>query len=330
VPRIIPRPADIDVDILREMYRSGGVTIAGIDPRLNASRLADRLGVSRARVTSRLKEWASYGLIERYDVWPNPALVGRIGFSLDVRLADRTRKPELLERIALVEGIVGGIDFVGDYLTFQFVVRSEEEIGRTARLVAGLAGVHEVGEPVRWAELPPRRALTPLDVRILHVLRAYPTAPLATIARHVGVSSRTITTRYGRLVQDLAVWFVPVLDFRALAQPVLSLNIGLAGGEHHAPTMRALRKEYPRSLEFVRVPFGPRLPENVAVVFVLLESAARTEELETFVRGLPGVLSVELLTLIRVLGFPGTFDRVMGDAWGPAATPRAAPRAPTR
>ena len=310
-PEIIPRPADIDIDILREMYRSRGVTVAGVDPRLKASRISQRLNVSRGRVDSRLKEWTRYGLLQRFDVWPNPALLERVGFTVDVRASDRFRKEELIERVGLIDGAVGGIDFAGEWFSAQFVVPNEREADRRTELLRGLAGVAEVGSPILWARLEPTRRLTPLDLRIVRVLRQFPTQPLSTIARHVGVSTRTITTRYGQLVDDLAVWFVPVLDFRALAQPVVSINLQLKDAADHEGVSRAFRKAYPQSLEFVRTGFGPILPEKVAVFFVLVPSAARVEELEGFLRNLPGVQSVEALLMIRIFSFPETFDRLV-------------------
>jgi DNA-binding Lrp family transcriptional regulator len=311
---VIPRPADIDIDILREMYRSGGVTVAGVDPRLKANRIAQRLGVSRARVDSRIKEWTRYGLLQRFDVWPNPALFDLTGFTVDIRLSDRFRKDEVFERIRLIEGAVGGIDLAGEWVSAQFVVPDEVAAHRRTDLLRGLSGISEVGAPILWARLEPTRDLSPLDLRIVRVLRQYPTHPLSTIARHVGVSTRTITTRYGQLVDDLAVWFVPVLDFRALAQPVLSINVGLDESADHEAVSRAFRKAFPQSLEFVRAPFGPILPDRVAVYFALVPSAGRIEELEGFLRGLPGVQAVEALLMIRLVSFPETFDRLVPGA----------------
>ncbi|MGA7861231.1 MAG: Lrp/AsnC family transcriptional regulator, partial [Thermoplasmata archaeon] len=68
------QPETIDIDILREMYREGAIDLAGVDPRLNATRIARQLGVRRARVSARLKAWRDSGLLRRYDVRVNPAL----------------------------------------------------------------------------------------------------------------------------------------------------------------------------------------------------------------------------------------------------------------
>ena len=310
---VIPRPADLDLDIIREMYHGRGVTVAGMDPRLNASQIARRLGVSRARVDARMKDWTRYGFLQRFDVWPNPALFHRLGVTLDVRLRDRFEKEEILSRIGLIDGAVGAGDYVGDWITVQFVVSNEADALRRAKLLRGIAGVAEVEAAVPWIQLEPKRALSPLDLRILRVLRKYPTQTLATIARHVGISTRTMTTRYGRLVDDLAVWFVPVLDFRALAQPVVMANLRLSEGADPELLSHLVRKAFPQSLEWARLPFGPVLPERVHVFFILGSSAARIEELEGALRRMPGVEFAETFVMIRQVSFPEMFDRLLGE-----------------
>ncbi len=321
----LPRGVDLDLEMLRVMYASEGVSILGIDPRLNANRVARHLGISRARVASRLRAWAEYGFLARYDVWPNPALFGLTGATFDVRVADRLAKEEVLSRIGLVPGAVGGMDFLGEWLAATFVLPRDGDSRRTSALLRSLAGVAEVGEAIPWARPTSERALTPLEHRIVRVLRRYPTGSLASVARHVGVSTRTITSRYGRLLDERAVWFVPILDFRALAEPVLNLNLGFRAPADREAFARALRRAYPQSLEFRRAQFGPELPETLGSFFVVVRSAARIEELEHWIRSNPTVVSQETLTMKRLYSFPETIDRLLagpesgGRPGGPAA-----------
>jgi DNA-binding Lrp family transcriptional regulator len=309
----LPRGGDFDIEILREMYPSQGVTISGVDPRLNASRVARRLRISRARVAARLRAWTEYGFLPRYDVWPNPFLFGLTGVTFDVRVADRLAKPALLDRIGLVHGAAAGFELVGDWMGVTFVLPLGEDPRRTAALLRGLAGVAEVSEPTPWATPETVRTLSPLELRIVRVLRRYPTDSLATVARHVGVSTRTITTRYGRLIDDHAVWFVPVFDFRALAEPLVSVSVQFRSPEDRIAFARSLRRVHPQSIEFARAPFGPVLPDTVGSYFVLGRSAARVEELEAWVRESPGVVSHEAYTMVRVFSYPETFDRLLAD-----------------
>lgn len=319
--RTLPGDLQLDIDMLRTMY-ARAVSISGIDPRLNANRMARELHVSRARVAARLRAWTDYGFIQRYDVWPNPYLFGLTGASFDVRVDDRLAKDRVLARVALVPGAVGGIDFLGEWVTTTFVLPHDADPGRTAELLRGLAGVAEVGEVAPWAAPESPRPLTPLELRIVRVLRQFPRDSLAAIARHVGVSARTITTRYGRLIDERAVWFVPVFDFRALAEPVLTLNVEFRSADDREAFRTALGRAHPRSLEFRRLAFGPALPDSVGSFFVVGRSAASRDDLESWVRDQPGVRGHETLVMKRVLSFPETFDRLLP---GAPATRRGSP-----
>jgi DNA-binding Lrp family transcriptional regulator len=319
----LPHGLDLDIDMLRVMYTSRGVSISGIDPRLNANRIARELGVSRARVAGRLRAWAEHGFLDRYDVWPNPYLFGLTGATFDVRVTDRFTKDDVLARIGLVPGAVGGLDFLGDWLAVTFVLRRDLESGRTAALLRGLSGVAEVGEAVPWAPPASDRTLSPLELRIVRVLRKFPTDSLASIAGRVGVSTRTITNRYGRLIDERAVWFVPAFDFRALAEPVVNLNLQFRSGADRDAFARELLRTYPRSLEFRRTTFGPALPETVGGFFVVERSVARTEELEAWVRAQPGLVAEEALIMKRIVSFPETFDRLIAEEPRAAAGRRA-------
>jgi DNA-binding Lrp family transcriptional regulator len=321
----LPHGLDLDIDMLRVMYTSRGVSISGIDPRLNANRVARELGVSRARVATRLRAWAEHGFLDRYDVWPNPYLFGLTGATFDIRVADRFAKEAVLARIGLVPGAVGGLDFLGEWLAVTFVLPRDADSSRTASLLRGLSGIAEVGEAVPWAPPASERTLSPLELRIVRVLRRYPTDSLASIARHVGVSTRTITNRYSRLIDEHAVWFVPAFDFRALTEPVVNLNLQFRSGADRDAFGRALLRTYPRSLEFRRSAFGPALPETYGSFFVVGRSAARIEELEAWVREQPGLVTEEALIMKRIFSFAETFDRLIAGEPG-GRPPRPAPR----
>jgi DNA-binding Lrp family transcriptional regulator len=312
------RVTDLDIDMLREMYPQRGVEISGIDPRLNANRIAGRLGVSRARVSARLRAWRDAGFVARYDVCPNPLRFGLAGASFELRVAHKAEKPEVIDRIALVPGAIAGIDYLGDWFTATFALPVGEELGRTAALLRSISGVAEVVPGLGWgATADAARPLSPLERRIVRALRRFPTESLTAIARHVGVSTRTITTRYGRLLDDRAVWFLPAFDFRALAEPVVSLSVEFATPADRGQFGRALAKAFRNSLEFVRSPLGPVLPELMGSYFVVADSAALQDDLERWVRRQPGVRELETATLVRVLSFPDTFDRLIASE-GPA------------
>ena len=301
----------LDVDILREMYRTGKVNVAGVDPRLNATEIARRLHTSRARITNRLKRWSESGFVRRYDVWPNPELFGLTGWTVDLRVSQRLRKPDLFQRLGPVDGVVSALEFLGEWTAVQFVAPDEATCRRRAELLRGLAGVAEVGTPLPWQRIEPRSSLTSLDLRIVRALRQHPGANLTEIARAVGISPRTMTTRYEKLVDEWAVWFVPVFDFTRLPLPVVSLNVRLEPAAPHDRVVRAVRRGFPWTLEFGWGGLGPGALRDYVVLFVTLPSAGAIEDLERLAAGVPGVTDVESLVLVRTHSYASWFDELL-------------------
>jgi DNA-binding Lrp family transcriptional regulator len=310
-------PSSLDIDIIREMYRDGAVNIAGVDPRLNASRIAQRLHVGRRRVAARLSAWKVVGFLRRYDVWVHPALVGVQGSWLSLRVDHPRRKPDLFRQLGLVDGVASALDFLGDWVSVGLVAADDRMLARKTALLQSLAGVREVEGPGPWLAPPPKRPLTPLDLRIVRALREQPEAMLSTIARRVGVSTRTMTRRYSDLVDDGAVWFVPVFDFTALVPPVVSLNLTVRSGTPPAGVARALRQRFPLILESRFLGGVPGSGTELVLVFVVLPSAARLDDLHHLAETIDGVVGVEPLTMVRMHAFPEWFDQALSGLSAP-------------
>jgi DNA-binding Lrp family transcriptional regulator len=316
-------PTGLDIDILREMYREGAVNIAGVDPRLNATQIAQRLHVGRRRVAARLKMWKELGFLRHYDVWVNPALLGARGGWLSLRVDNPRVKPDLFRRLGLVDGVVSALDFLGEWVSVGLLASDDATLARKAALIRNLVGVREVEGPAPWLAPLPKRSLTPLELRIVRALRVQPDATLTAIARRVGVSTRTMTRHYSDLVDDWAVWFVPVFDFTALAPPVVSLNLTLRSGTPPEGLVRTLRKRFPLVLESRFLGEIPGSSAEIFLVFVVLPSAARFEDLHHYVETLEGVDAVEPLSMVRMHVFPEWFDRELSGLVAATSAPRS-------
>jgi DNA-binding Lrp family transcriptional regulator len=316
---------ELDRDILTELYHTGQITIAGVDPRVSISRIARRLRTSRARVAARIRLWERAGLMRGYDVWPNPALFGLAGGSVDLRVTDRLQKRELFDRLALVDGVVGGVEFLGEWISLQLVAPDPATLDRRVRLLGGMGGVAEVGPLFRWSTLEVRRGFSPLDVRIVRALRRNPRASLAETAKVVGVSARTMAARYGALLDESLVWYVPAYDFTTLASPIVSLGIQLDRAEDRAPVLKLLRARLPWYLEFGWSGFGPVFNAQTLALVVLAPSAAGIEGIERAARQVPGVTGAEANVMVRVVSFPAAFESFLS-----LAAPPHRPGSPAR
>ncbi len=301
-------PGELDIAMLREMYRNGAVNLAGIDPRLNVTRVAQSLKIGRARVAARMKWWKESGFLQKYAVWLNPSLLGWHGAWVSLRVDHHRSKSDLFRRLGLVDGVISAMDFLGEWVSVAVVAPDPASLKRRVALLRGLVGVTEVEPPTPWYIPEPTRPLTPLEIRVVRALREKPTATLHDIARRVGVSTRTMTRKYAELVEEWAIWFVPIFDFTALTQPVVSLNLHARAGVGRDVISRTLRSRFPLTLDFTTTGVGPDISPQDMVFFVTLPSIASLEELEQLVGSLDGVEHVESYVMIRIIDYPEWFD----------------------
>ncbi|MGA7924085.1 MAG: Lrp/AsnC family transcriptional regulator [Thermoplasmata archaeon] len=301
-------PEVLDLDILREMYRGGAISLAGIDPRLNVTRIARRLKVGRARVDARLQAWKKSGFLRRYEVWVNPALFGWEGAFVAIRVEDRREKSKLMPCLGLVDGIVSGTEFLGEWITVGLIAPDAASLERRVALIRELPGVREVESPTRWHVPRPKRALTSLDLRIIRSLRERPMATLGETAHRAGVSTRTMTRRYSELIEGWAVWFVPLFDFRSISYPVVTIGVTVRPGVRAAGIAHSIRARFPLTLDLPATQAAPDVGGETQVWIVIPPSAAHLEEIEQFVESIDGVVSVEANVMVRVHSFPEWFD----------------------
>ena len=274
---------------------------------MNATRIAHNLHVGRARVAARLRAWKRSGLLRQYDVWLNPGLIGWTGAAVNIRVDHPRVKSTLFSRLEMVDGAVMAMEFLGDWVTLALVAPDSAALERRVALLRGLTGVREVEPPIPWPVLEPRRKLTPLDIRIVRALRDRPTATLSEAARRVGISTRTMTRRYSALIDDWAVWFVPIFDFRAITYPLVTLQAVVRSEVDNETVIRAISRRFPLTLAFRDPIVGPGISSHVNI-FVMPPSAAHLEDLEQYVSSIKGVVELEMHIMIRLHSFRSWFD----------------------
>lgn len=302
----------LDAAILREMWRDQTLIWGGLDPRLGTTEIADRLDVDRTTVWSRLKAWRETGFLVRQEVVPNPALFGAGVAVGDVRVDDPKARAQALEAIQLVDGILSGLDQVGPYTLLLYAVESEAALERCRRLVSQLPGVDEVSMCLPFE--PPRNRIEPTatDWRILAALRRLPDAPLHEVAEEAGISRRTLTRRYGELLEASAIWSFPVLDFTCYRDAVLARFMVTLPDPGAVP---GFANTCQRELEEMvwwdameDVSSQVELEQASVDVYCHLGSAAAVEEVQTWLLGLDGVEAVEVFFPKAWFVVPSWFD----------------------
>ncbi|MDG6917310.1 MAG: Lrp/AsnC family transcriptional regulator [Nitrososphaerota archaeon] len=300
----------LDIAMLRAMYREGGISFAGFDPRLNANRVAQALHIGRARVAARLRLWRQSGFLSHYSVLVNPRLLGLIGGSVAIRCGSAKERSEMLSRLKLVDGVISAVEFLGNWVSVEVLAPDETTLKRRRDLLRSLctSAAPQVDPLFLWNIPRPTRELTPLDLRIVRALRDRPTASLAEMAHRVGISTRTMTRRYAALLDDWAVWFSPVFNLRALVNPIVWIEATVEDDRAKANLTRALQAEYPNSIPMVQMPNASDPSVNWVLLITALPSIARLDDLEEFLASQPGLLEHETLVMVTMHDFPEWFD----------------------
>lgn len=184
--------------------------------------VSHRVGVDRSTVWARLRAWEQSGFLCRFETAPNPRLFGAGLAGGSVRVDDPRAKPHVLEDLALVDGVLGALDHVGPWLAVMYAHEDREGLERSRSLVARLQGVDEALPCVPFR--PPECTVmpSPLDWRVLEAVRHFPSRSLTDSAREIHVSPKTFRRRFTALIQGMAVWSLPVLDFTKYSGGVMA------------------------------------------------------------------------------------------------------------
>lgn len=289
---------DLDAAILREMFRERVLLWGGHDPRLGTRDVADRLGVDRTTVWSRMRDWKEGGFLVRQEVLPNPSLFGAGIAAGEVRVDDPRRKAQAIEDLQLVDGVLSGLDLVGPYILVVYALESERALDRCTRLVAKLPSVDEVETCVPFE--PPRSEIQPTarDWRILQALRRSPERPLTEIADDVGISRRTLTRRYGELLDANALWSFPVFDFSRYGGAVMArFTVLLTAPEALPPFVNSCQTGLPQMVwRMTSHDVAPTAQGEHAWadVFCHLHAAGEVESVQKWLLDLPSVQAADV------------------------------------
>lgn len=326
-PKIYPLSAAVtvvdrlDAAILREMAREKVMWWGSLDPRVSTSRIAKGVGVDRGTVARHLAAWKREGFLLDYALIPNPQLFGAGVGGTTLRVEDSRRKAEIFKDLGLIEGAFMALDHFGPWVVFGVTNWSLPALSRLRQLLASLRGVDEVEECVPFPVPRPTVEPTPLDWRIIEVLRAAPMGSLAAAARKVGVNVRTLSRRYERLVRGKALWFTPVLDFSRYHRAVAPRVLVSAEGPARLPAIVRAVREGPGQLIWLETRVGIDGQESASLdAMVHCDALGVVEDVRQVLLATPGVRGVEVVLPTRLYLYPAWFDERVararaGDLW---------------
>lgn len=306
----------VDFAIFRSLCGEGGARFYAartvIDPRISAADVAERIGISATAVRARLRRWHTEGLLRGHAVWPNPALFGVGMMSVDIPLEMNRPADGLFLALKSIEGVWFARDAIDEdrrVVIVNFVSDTPSSTQRRIQALTRLAPGN-VLDPPRPAWLPICTVeLSRLDWKIVRIFRADPLVPLPRAAKEVGVTLKTLSRRYHRLLDGDAVWWT--ISVSNSKVPAVYVHVMFRDAELAERGNRELGEKFPNWIPAATGGYGfppEARPVHLVAVFPL-ESPAGVADILRAIHALPGVVAVRRRFPGESVCYPEWFDR---------------------
>lgn len=280
----------LDIGILRTM----GIRPFARWPRQRSgvwpATIARHLNQNEQTVRDRIARLESNGVIRGYHLWPNLRHVGLDVVSVHWEL-EEPPDDETLSRLEAVDGALGALRFYGPHVCFDLCNRGDSQRDRRLQVVAQLLGErHEV----LWShDLPfPRvdRELSTLDWRILRARRANARLPATEVAEEVGVTAKTVRTRFDAMREEGSVDEYVSVDFASMTDAVPFILYVWFATDGPDPTARLLEQVDEHRLGHFRATV-PR--SGMLVTQLVASNPAEVQQIVDAAQEIDGVARVE-------------------------------------
>jgi DNA-binding Lrp family transcriptional regulator len=290
----------LDIRILRAM----GIRPYERRPKhpdaMKPSHLAKAVDTTVVTVKERVARMEEAGILAGYQIYPNFRHLGVTAGGYFFQLPDRDTRRSVVDQMAKLEGLLELHDFLGGGVCADFVFAGPEDLASKLAFLSRCTGDYGP-RPFYEREMPNvRRALTPLDWRILQALRGQAKKPLVEVAEAIGVSGRTVKRRYEAMAQEGSFFITPRIDASKAGGLILFELLFYLRPDARPETLNAILKSFDDRQVYTYRPASAALGNFDMLLFA--RNSGEIEELRRQGEAIAGVLRTEAWI------FQGFFD----------------------
>lgn len=294
---------ELDFKIFKSLeFRPFGVGCADLS-RLSPWVIAKKVGADGNTVKLRLAKMKKSGFIRYFQIYPNFELLGMRGAAYLFRVPDVTRKAEIIDRCALVDGVTEIHNFIGPEICIDFTFLDGADEARRLELFRHLT---ECTQPERFYErvMPPVGVdLTPVDWRIIKALRYNAFRPLSAVARELHLTPKTVRKRFERMAENNAVIIVPLVNPADIPDTITHVILLYPAPEHREEVVRRSLEEFAPSCFLART-----FPSGNTMLCLAARTLGEIEENFVRARRIQGMHDARLLVLREIREFTQWVD----------------------
>ena len=293
---------DLDLRIFRWMYPGGMWSWWGTDPRITTTEIGSHVGLERAAVWARIRNWKREGFWNGFEVRSNPGIfrVGQV--HVEVRVLGAARGADLIADIEQLDGVlwarvVSGTAArsgrEGEVVLVTLVSDNAKGLSRRLRLLRRLTPMECLEGPFRNDTPPCSGRLTPLDWRIVAALSAEPNSSAARLASLLGITLKTFAHHHSKLIEGNAIFYLPSVDWSKLGCVVLGLNCRSA--EDVDRVRSELLGRYPASIPMTLAGFEGIAPDwDHSTCFAAMVPSHSPHSVHALIRDISKIPGVKL------------------------------------
>ena len=298
---------ELDVKILRSLISESVIAPSNIQLTSSLREIARKLNSDDMTIWKRFKKLQDAGFMSVWRLVVNPTMFGYMALDVRVEVQPESAKAEMIRKLGLVHGVIRIAEFYGPGLQILLLYNSEESRSRTIELISRITNTEKMKQFRQALPMSQTKRLTETDMAIIHALTMDARKSYVTVAKELGLSSRTVKSRIDKLRSERTLFAVPELkmgDIPGLIPVVIYYSY--TAGEVKDSVDRAMVSHFDASYLW-----GMFSVPDQAYIVLSLSSMVEVQRSLNWTMEQPGVAMAQLDILVAVTGFPEKLGELM-------------------
>ncbi len=291
---------ELDVKIFRALAAEGAIASSDSQVLHSIREIARTLGSDDMTVRNRYKKLQEAGCMSVWRLVVNPAFFGYKAVSLRIGVLPESAKPDMIRKLRLIHGVVSIIDHHGPSLRILLLYDSEESRSRAIELISRITNAENMSAVRMSGPSSETKRLTETDIAIIRALAMDARKPYVTVAKELGLSSKTVKNRLEKLSRERTLMAIPEVaigDVEGLIPVMISYSYANGGAKASVDNTMIAHFD----ANFLWGVFSD--PEQAYVV-LSASTIGETRRFLTWAKEQPGIATAELDIAVECLNFP--------------------------
>ena len=246
--------------------------------------------------------------MSRWQLLVNPSYFGYGILDIVVRVLPESGKADMIRKIKLIHGVFAIQNFHGNALKILLLFDSDAAHSRAVELISRITNAESITTSRMALPRSETKRLTKTDVAIVKALSGDARKPSASLAKELGLSSRTVRNRVRRLRSENTLFALPNLNLEGIAGSI-------AAYLSYTYTKESTKGAADRSVLFrfdsnyLWGGFSDKGHGFVVLSFSMLKDVQKALE---WAREQPGIAGAEVDLMTDLYYVPQTFKELLG------------------